>query len=157
MGRITRGAAGVGIIVGLLAVPIGVVSGHSVEPRVIEIEIEQAGLTQSDRPLTDIRVTPGETVIFRIDNASGVRHNFYIGNDEELSGPLATTDVGLDNWIGDLDPVRYLEWTVPQDVAGLKFGSTTIAESATMQGAFSSDHSAPPERPWPPFWFSTLP
>ena len=157
MGRIARGAAGVGIIAALLAVPIGVINGQSGELRVIGIDIERAGLTQSGRPLTDIRVTPGETVIFRIDNASGVTHNFYIGTDEELSEPLATTDVGLDDWIGDLDRVRYLEWTVPEDVAGLKFGSTTIAESATMQGAFSSGPSAPPERPWPPFWISTLP
>ena len=149
MRRIARRAAGVGIIVGLLAAPIGVVNGQSVELRVISIDIERAGLTQSGRPLTDIPVTPGETVIFQIDNASGVRQNFYIGTDVELSELFATTDIGLDDWIGDLDRVRYLEWTVPQDVAGLKFGSTTIAEPATMQGAFSSDPSAPPEPPWP--------
>ena len=79
MGRIARGAAGVGIIAALLAVPIGVINGQSGGFRVIGIDIEQAGLTQSGRPLTDIPVSPGENLLFRIDNASGGRQNFYIG------------------------------------------------------------------------------
>ncbi len=40
-------------------------------------------------------MTPGETVVFRINNTAGFEHNFYIGPDAELQVPNGQTDVGL--------------------------------------------------------------
>ena len=57
--------------------------------------------TQDGVQVQDIPVTPGETVVIRVDNVAGFSHNFYIGTDAELSSPNATTDVGipdLDHW-----------------------------------------------------------
>jgi uncharacterized cupredoxin-like copper-binding protein len=104
-------------------------------PRIIEIESDAAlRLLQDGVPISDIPVTPGETVLFRVDNTAGFDHNFYIGTDEELSVPSATTEVGIPTWGTG---VRELEWTVPEDIGGLKFGCTVPGHYFTQQGTFS--------------------
>lgn len=91
--------------------------------------------TQDGILLEDISVTPGETVLFRIDSKTGgYTHNFYIGFDEELSEPRAMTEFGIPDWTSG---VQELEWTVPDDIAGLKFGCTIPSHYAWMQGTFS--------------------
>ncbi len=84
----------------------------------------------------DIPVTPGETILFRIDNTTpdGHTHNFYIGTDEELLEPRATTETGIADWVPG---VQELEWTVPDDITGLKFGCTFPSHYTWMQGTFS--------------------
>jgi len=106
-------------------------------------------------------VTPGETVLIRVDNAGGFLHNFYIGTDSQLSTPpsqedlidfiegekeagrdfdLSTldtspkTDVGIPAW---QTGVQYVEWLVPADITDLKFGCTLGNHYAGMQGTFS--------------------
>jgi azurin len=74
-------------------------------------------------------------VIFRIDNTAGFAHNFYIGDDSELSAPAATTDTGLPDWDGG---VMELEWIVPDDISDLKFGCTVPGHYPLMQGTFSA-------------------
>ena len=93
--------------------------------------------TEGGVRVEDIAVTPGETILFRVDNITpdGHTHNFYIGSDEELSEPRATTDVGIADWT---DGVREVEWIVPEDVADLKFGCTFPSHYAWMQGTFST-------------------
>jgi hypothetical protein len=103
--------------------------------RVIEIEATGAlQFTQGGEQVRDIPVTPGETVLFRVDNTAGFDHNLYIGRDDELSVPNATTDVGIPTWQSG---VQELEWTVPEDITGLKFGCTVPGHYAIMQGTFS--------------------
>ncbi len=96
----------------------------------------------SGQPVSDIPVTPGETIIFEVDNTAGFEHNLWIGTDAELSGPYATTDVGIDTWTTGVESV---EWVVPADVSGLKFGCTVPGHYFTMQGTFSASEPAAAE------------
>ena len=117
--------------------------------------------TQNGEPVLDIPVTPGESVLIRVDNDGGHTHNFYIGTDSQLSTPpsqedttafkeaekeagrvvdyanqafFPSTDVGIPNWQAG---VQYVEWLVPDDITDLKFGCTISAHYRTMQGTFS--------------------
>ena len=78
-------------------------------------------------------MTPGETVIFRINNTAGFAHNFWIGPDSELQVPGGQTDVGLPEWSSG---VQELEWVVPEDVSELRFACTVPGHYYTMQGDF---------------------
>ena len=113
------------------------------EPRVIELQANAAlqFTDPSGQQITDIPVTPGETIVFQIDNVAGFEHNFWIGTDSELSAPGATTDVGIPAWTSG---VQTLEWVVPADVSGLKFGCTIPGHYYTMQGTFSASGPAQP-------------
>jgi uncharacterized cupredoxin-like copper-binding protein len=122
------------------AAPPATASG---EPRVIDL-VAEAALRFTDpsgEQLREIPVTPGETVVFRVDNTAGFAHNFYIGTDAELSVPSATTDVGIPDWDSG---VQEVEWVVPEDITDLKFGCTVPGHYTLMQGTFSIDESAPP-------------
>lgn len=108
------------------------------EARVIQIEAKALEFVQDGEPVTDIPVTPGETVIIEVNNTSGIKHDFYIGTDEELKVPEGTTDTGLTAWIRNGDTrIKQLEWTVPDDISGLKFGCTILGHYDAMQGTFS--------------------
>jgi len=105
-------------------------------PRVIDLVLTGA-LQITDTAGTqvkDIPVTPGETVIFRVENTAGFDHNFYIGTDEQLIVPAATTDTGIPTFQSG---VQELEWVVPADISGLKFGCTVPGHYSLMQGTFS--------------------
>ena len=90
--------------------------------------------TPSGEQIKDIPVTPGGSVLFRVDNAAGFDHNFYIGTDDQLITPNGTTDVGIPTWASG---VSELEWTVPEDISALKFGCTVPGHYSLMQGTFS--------------------
>ena len=116
------------------------------EARVIEMQADSA-LRFTDgtgQPLPTIEVTPGETVVFRIDNTAGFQHNFWIGADAELSVPSATTDVGIPDWSTG---VQELEWVVPDDVSDLKFACTVPGHYFTMQGTFTAVGAADASEP----------
>jgi hypothetical protein len=106
------------------------------EARVIDIIATSAlqFTTPSGDQIRDIPVTPGETVTFRVDNQAGFDHNFFIGTDEQLMTPSATTDTGIPPWQSG---VQELTWVVPADITGLKFGCTVPGHYALMQGTFS--------------------
>ncbi|MEA2025752.1 MAG: hypothetical protein U9O18_03585 [Chloroflexota bacterium] len=105
------------------------------EARVIEIEADAAiRFLQNGEQLQDIAVTPGETVIFRIENTAGFPHNFYIGPDEELAVMGGSTDTGLPDWNTGF---QELEWVVPEDISGLRFACTVPGHYFTMQGDFT--------------------
>jgi uncharacterized cupredoxin-like copper-binding protein len=120
------------------------------EPRVIDIQADGAlrFTDASGEPITDIPVTPGETVLFRVNNTAGFAHNFWIGTDEELIVPNGTTDTGMPDWSTG---VEELEWVVPEDISGLKYGCTVPAHYTLMQGTFSvgepADAAEPAEEP----------
>jgi len=120
------------------------------EPRVIELLADSAlRFTDLDgQPVPEIAVTPGETILFRINNTAGFQHNFWIGQDSELSVPAATTDVGIPDWATG---VEELEWVVPDDITDLKFACTVPGHYFTMQGVFSeAGAAAEPEQPAEP-------
>jgi len=106
------------------------------EPRVIELQATAAlqFTDPSGQQITDIPVTPGETILFQVDNIAGFEHDFWIGTDSELSTPSATTDVGLPAWTSG---VQTLEWVVPADVSSLRFACTVPGHYYTMQGDFT--------------------
>jgi len=110
--------------------------------RVIEL-VADPGLRwlQDGEQVSDIAVRPGETVIFRVVNSALFAHDFYIGSDEELSAPGGTTEVGIPSFGRG---VRELEWTVPEELAGLKFGCTLPGHYPSMQGTFSLAAPASP-------------
>jgi hypothetical protein len=112
------------------------VAPPSGEGRVIDL-VATAALqftTPDGTQVTDIPVTPGETITFRIDNTAGFDHNFYIGTDAELSVPNATTPTGIPSWMSG---VQELTWVVPADISGLKYGCTVPGHYTLMQGTFS--------------------
>ncbi len=82
-------------------------------------------------PVLAIGVVPGETLLIRVKNTAGFDHSFFIGNEEELSQPQATTDVGIDTWTSG---PRELTWTVPDDPSGLLFGCTVPGHFPVMHG-----------------------
>jgi hypothetical protein len=109
--------------------------------RVIELEMTAAlQFLQDGEQVRDIPVVPGETVLFRIRNRAGFDHSFYIGTDEELSVPNATTDIGIPVWSRG---VRKLTWTVPDDITGLRFGCTVPGHYPFEQGTFSEASALP--------------
>ncbi len=116
------------------------------EARVIDLQADAAlRFTDPDgQQVQDIEVTPGETVVFRVDNTAGFEHDFWIGTDDELSAPNGTTDVGIPKWTSG---VQELEWVVPDDVSGLKFGCTVPGHYNTMQGTFTATAAAGPAEP----------
>ena len=116
--------------------PEGEAAAPAGEARVIEL-VATGALQFTDpagHQVRDIPLTPGETVTFRIDNTAGFDHNFYIGTDEQLIAPSATTEVGIPTW---QTGVQELTWTVPADISGLKFGCTVPGHYTLMQGTFS--------------------
>ena len=113
--------------------------------RVIELTTGLAlGYAQGDKPVFDMVVQPGETIVFRINNTAPFAHNFYIGTDEELSEPGATTPAGIPAWSRGL---RELEWSVPDNVAALRFGCTVAGHYPLMRGSFSVTAPRGPELP----------
>ena len=104
------------------------------EPRVIELEADAAiRFMQAGEQIREIEVTPGETVVFRVDNTAGFPHNLYIGSDEDLRVMGGTTDVGIPDWnLG----VQELEWVVPDDLTAIRFACTVPGHYFTMQGDF---------------------
>ena len=134
------------------SVPVGAQKAQTDgEPRVIEVEATALEFVQDGEQVTDIPVSPGETVIFRVNNTAGVKHNFYIGTDEELKVVSGTTDAGIEDWIRRPDRVQQVEWTVPDDISGLKFGCTILGHYDAMQGTFSlAGEQGEPEPGWPP-------
>lgn len=132
--------------------------GVAPDVRVIDLAVG-TNFTQDGEKVLDIPVTPGETVLIRIDNVGGYDHNFYIGTDTELTTRptpedvaayiesekaagrtpsnlpfYPATDVGIANWTSG---VQQVEWLVPEDIAGLKFGCTISSHYPRMQGTFS--------------------
>jgi hypothetical protein len=104
------------------------------EPRVIELEADAAiRFLQGGEQITQIPVTPGETVVFRIDNTANFAHNFWIGPDDELQVPNGETDMGIPDWNSG---VQEYEWTVPENVSDLRFACTVPGHYFTMQGDF---------------------
>jgi uncharacterized cupredoxin-like copper-binding protein len=115
--------------------------------RVVDLLADAAlRFTDADgNQVPEIAVTPGETIRFRIDNTSDFDHNFYIGTDDELISPNAVTDIGIPTWQSG---VQELEWVVPEDISGLKFGCTVPGHYTLMQGVFTlSDEPAAVEEP----------
>jgi hypothetical protein len=104
------------------------------EPRVIEIEADALlRFLQEGEQVLEIGVTPGETVLFRIDNTAGFAHNFWIGLDEEVNLPNAATDIGIPDWDSG---IAELEWVVPEDITDLRFSCTVPGHYLLMQGDF---------------------
>jgi hypothetical protein len=90
---------------------------------VVELEADATlrFIGEDGESVSAIGVVPGETLLIRVDNTAGFDHSFFIGTSEELSQPMATTDVGIDTWTSG---TRELIWTVPDDPSGLLFGCT---------------------------------
>ena len=112
------------------------VAPPSGEPRIIELQADSAlrFTDASGQPVSEIPVTPGETVIFSVDNTAGFAHNLWVGTDAELSVPSATTDVGIPDWTTG---VQEFEWVVPDDITGLRFACTVPGHYFSMSGDFS--------------------
>ena len=106
------------------------------EARVIDIvaNADPRFTDPSGAQVTDIAVTPGETITFRVENTADFPHNFYIGTEEQLAVFSGTTDTGIPNWEGGVQEVT---WVVPDDISGLKFGCTFPGHYKVMQGTFS--------------------
>jgi uncharacterized lipoprotein YbaY len=105
------------------------------DARVIELEADATlRFLQDGEQVLEIPVTPGETVLFRVNNTADFAHNFYIGADEDLQVASNTTDTGIPEWESG---VQELEWVVPADISGLRFACTVAGHYLLMQGDFT--------------------
>jgi uncharacterized cupredoxin-like copper-binding protein len=105
------------------------------QARVIELEADAANrFLQNGEQIRNIEVTPGETVLFRVDNTAGFTHNFHIGPDSELQVMGGTTDVGIPDWESG---IQELEWVVPDDLSNIRFACTIPGHYYLMQGDFT--------------------
>ena len=106
------------------------------EPRVIELELtSDLRIVQHGQQVTDIAVTPGETIRFVVTNIAGFDHDFYIGPDDRLAANRVEGLPGLDTWSSS-EP-RQFDWPVPEDVLDLKYGCTLRGHYPRMSGTFS--------------------
>ena len=102
--------------------------------RIIELEQDASlRILRDGRQIRRIAVTPGERVLFRIDNTAGFAHNFYIGRRVQLRRPNGSTDVGIPDWDSG---VQEFEWTVPANANTLSFGCTIPGHFALERGRF---------------------
>src|SRR5262249_17847230 len=103
-----------------------------------EIDLTLTGNLQIQDPsgaqVKEIPVTPGETVTFKVTNAAGFDHSFYIGTDQQLSAGEVTGLTRIPTWT-TAEP-KEVTWTVPADVTTLKFGCTVPGHYQLMQGSF---------------------
>jgi hypothetical protein len=107
-----------------------------VQPRTIELELTSSlEITQDGTPVTDIPVSPGETIHFVLTNTAGFDHDFYIGTQAELAAGKVDALPGVPTWSSD-GPMTF-DWVVPAEIAGLEFGCTLRGHYPTMHGAFS--------------------
>jgi uncharacterized cupredoxin-like copper-binding protein len=107
------------------------------EARTIELELDSALqiLDATGAKVTEIAVTPGETITFKVTNIAGFPHNFWIGTDQQLLANDTATMVGIPDFS---EGTQELTWTVPGDVTGLRFGCTVPGHYQLMQGAFAA-------------------
>ena len=106
------------------------------QPRQINLQ-STASLQFTDengKQVTQIPVTPGETVEFVVDNVAGFDHNFFIGTPDELMVPFGETQDGITTWSSG---VQTYTWTVPEaGVDGLQFACTVPGHYQSMHGDF---------------------
>lgn len=110
-------------------------SAPAAEVRIIEL-VATASLQFTDpagTQVTQIAVTPGETVTFKVTNGAGFAHNFYIGTDQQLMNAANAEMVGIPDFS---EGTQEVTWTVPADITGLKFGCTVPGHYQIMQGTF---------------------
>ncbi len=110
-------------------------SAPAPEARTIEL-LATAQLQYTDPAgvqVTQIGVTPGETITFKVTNTAGFAHDFYIGPDGQLAAAQTTDLVGIPSFN---EGTQEVTWTVPEDITGLKFGCTVPGHYQLMQGTF---------------------
>lgn len=115
--------------------PSGEPSQPPGEARLIELEMTVAlQILRDGEQVTDIPVTVGETILFRVANTAGYDHNFYIGPDERLAANDVAGLPGIPTYI---EGTEEFEWVVPEDVTSLMFGCTVPGHYQLMKGTFS--------------------
>ena len=108
---------------------------YNLNARTIELELTGAlEIKENGAKVADIPVTPGETIHFTLNNSAGYAHNFWIGPDQALVNGQTQGLTGLPAWS---TCVQELDWTVPADITGLKFGCTVPGHFGIMQGTFT--------------------
>lgn len=128
------------------AAPASVAPESPAGARTIDLAYTADAQIQLDgATVTDIPVTPGAEITFRITNNAGVPHSFWIGPNGSLMLGQLDGLVGHEAW-SEATPVEVV-WTVPADIAGLKFGSTEGSDFSTMSGTFSLASAGPTNAP----------
>ena len=111
--------------------PEPITGGTTDEPRIIHLEATAAiqFVDESGNPVAQIEAVEGETIQFEVDNTAGFDHNFWIGSEEELMVPNATTDEGIPTWQSG---VQTFTWTAQAGDGGLQFACTVPGHYPTM-------------------------
>jgi len=103
--------------------------------RTIELQLTSALQIQQDGvQVTDIPVTPGETITFKVTNTAGYSHNLYVGPESALESSQVTGLPGIPDFA---EGTQAFTWIVPADVSGLRFGCTVPGHYSMMNGTFS--------------------
>jgi len=102
--------------------------------RVIELEFNAAlQILENGAQVTQIPVTVGETITFRVTNTAGYAHNLWIGPDAALMSNQTTGLPGLPDFN---EGTQEFTWTVPADAATLNYGCTVPGHYTIMKGTF---------------------
>jgi hypothetical protein len=96
-------------------------------------ETAQLQILRDGQPLTELRVTAGETYTFEVTNTANFTHDFYIGSAQQLqSGDTA----GLEGVPAFTSGTETFEWAAPTDTsAQLEFACTVPGHYASMHGS----------------------
>jgi hypothetical protein len=95
-------------------------------------ETAQLQILQNGQPLTELRVTGGETYTFEVTNTANFAHDFYIGPAEALQAG----DTGQLEGVPPFNSgTEEFEWTAPTDTsAQLEYACTVPGHYASMHG-----------------------
>jgi hypothetical protein len=119
---------------GVTAEPTPGVTAEPGEARLIELEMNAAlQILKDGEQITEIPVTIGETILFRVTNTAGYDHNFIIGPPDLLATNQIT---GLPGTPVYIEGTREFEWQVPEDAASLEFACTVPGHYQLMHGSF---------------------
>lgn len=91
-------------------------------------------IVQDGQPVTNLTVTQGQTYTFRITNAGGVTHNFYIGPPADLEASNVTGLPGIPDFN---EGTQEFQYTVTDETAGLEFACTVNGHYPSMNGTFT--------------------
>ncbi|MGD8485740.1 MAG: hypothetical protein PVG27_04725 [Chloroflexota bacterium] len=103
------------------------------EGRIVELELNPNEITQDGQKLEELHVDIGETITFRINNTSGLEHDFHIGTKLEMINNRVEGLPGVPVWT---DGVQEFTWVVPEDVEELRYGCTVHGHYVNMRGSF---------------------
>jgi uncharacterized cupredoxin-like copper-binding protein len=98
------------------------------------VEVEETNtlqILQGGAQITELHVTVGQSYTFRVNNTSGIDHDFYLGPPDRLAANDVADLPGVPvNQTG----VQEFTWTATPDATGWEFACTVLGHYQFMHG-----------------------